>query len=71
MLFHCEVVFNDAPLATAIVCYIAFRSVQLMLLIHAICGWMFQGLRLFCHTQNKLDVRGLLSVLSSISILDN
>lgn len=73
MLFHGAVVFNSTPSATAIAGtdLIAFRSVQPMLLIHTICGWMFQGLHLFCHAQNKLDVPGLLSVLSSIFILDN
>lgn len=72
MLFHGEGVFNSTPLATAIVGrdLIAFGSVLHMLLIHTICGWLFQGLHLFCHTENKLDVPGLLSVLSSVSILD-
>lgn len=73
MLFHCEVVFNGLPLATTLVGreFIAFKSVQHMLLIHTICGWMFQGLNLFHHSQNKLDVPGVLSALSSISVLDN
>lgn len=71
MVFHCEVVFNGPPLVTIVVGrgFIAFKSVQHMLLIHTIYGWVFQGLNWFCHTQHKLDVPGLLSALSSISIL--
>lgn len=73
MLFHCEVVFNSPPLATTIGGrdFIAFKSVQHMLLIPIIYGWVFQGLNVFCHSQNKLGVPCVLSALSSISILDN